>query len=210
MEKTGTVALQSRATDSAGNVQPLEHTWNPPGYLRNAVDKIEIEVSKQNFVAEENLLEARCLTCHTRELISSQRLSEEAWAKTVTKMEGFGVKLEADERNRLVKYLARWSPELVQELPVPTSFWAEDAQLESRQYPKGVASRGHRLFTQSCASCHGGKGEGLTAPRLAGREIPLPYFWAVVGGGKADMPAFGETLKRQDVADIEGFLRTQK
>lgn len=36
--------LMSRATDSAGRVQPIEPLWNPPGYLWNAIDKIGVFV----------------------------------------------------------------------------------------------------------------------------------------------------------------------
>jgi DMSO/TMAO reductase YedYZ molybdopterin-dependent catalytic subunit len=36
----GAVELMARATDMAGNVQPLEPVWNPRGYLNNAVHRI--------------------------------------------------------------------------------------------------------------------------------------------------------------------------
>lgn len=204
---TGNLALLSKATDSAGNTQPMEAEWNPPGYLRNTVDKVEVEVVKQPLVVEESLLAARCLTCHTRELISSQRLSEAAWEKTVTKMEGFGMKLEGDEKGRLLKYLAQWGPSGPKEVTTPTSFWLEDSQLSSKQYPPGNSGRGRGLYAKSCASCHGKTGEGGSAPTLRGKDISLPYFWAVVSGGKGNMPAFSESLSRAQVADIESFLR---
>lgn len=36
--------LMSRATDSAGRVQPIEPAWNPSGYLWNGIDKVGVTV----------------------------------------------------------------------------------------------------------------------------------------------------------------------
>jgi hypothetical protein len=38
--------LLSRATDSAGRVQPVVATWNPSGYLYNAIDHVGITVER--------------------------------------------------------------------------------------------------------------------------------------------------------------------
>ena len=38
--------ILSRATDSAGNVQPFVAEWNPSGYLYNAIDRVGITVEK--------------------------------------------------------------------------------------------------------------------------------------------------------------------
>jgi hypothetical protein len=40
----GRFKIGSRATDSAGAVQPAEPVWNPSGYLYNAIDLAEVEV----------------------------------------------------------------------------------------------------------------------------------------------------------------------
>ena len=40
----GAWTVMSRATDSAGRVQPTEPSWNPSGYLWNVVDKVRIHV----------------------------------------------------------------------------------------------------------------------------------------------------------------------
>jgi len=42
--RTGHHILCSRATDSAGRVQPIEAPWNPSGYLWNSVDRIGVMV----------------------------------------------------------------------------------------------------------------------------------------------------------------------
>lgn len=43
---TGYFTILSRATDSAGNVQPVVATWNPSGYLYNAIDQVGVTVEK--------------------------------------------------------------------------------------------------------------------------------------------------------------------
>jgi hypothetical protein len=43
--KRGDYAIQSRATDSQGRVQPAEAQWNPSGYLYNAIDEVKIHVA---------------------------------------------------------------------------------------------------------------------------------------------------------------------
>ena len=42
----GYYTILSRATDSAGNVQPIVSAWNPSGYLWNAIDRIGVLVEK--------------------------------------------------------------------------------------------------------------------------------------------------------------------
>jgi sulfite oxidase len=42
--KTGDFTILSRATDSAGRVQPAAPVWNPSGYLNNAIDQVKIHV----------------------------------------------------------------------------------------------------------------------------------------------------------------------
>ncbi|MEW5979923.1 MAG: sulfite oxidase [Acidobacteriota bacterium] len=41
-ERPGFCTILSRATDSSGRCQPIEATWNPSGYLWNAIDKVGI------------------------------------------------------------------------------------------------------------------------------------------------------------------------
>jgi hypothetical protein len=38
--------LCSRATDDAGNAQPLEPPWNVKGYANNAVERIAVTVGQ--------------------------------------------------------------------------------------------------------------------------------------------------------------------
>jgi hypothetical protein len=42
----GYYTILSRATDTAGRVQPIVSPWNPSGYLWNAIDRVGILVEK--------------------------------------------------------------------------------------------------------------------------------------------------------------------
>jgi DMSO/TMAO reductase YedYZ molybdopterin-dependent catalytic subunit len=44
--KAGDYALKARATNNAGQTQPLEAVWNPPGYMRNVVETINVTATK--------------------------------------------------------------------------------------------------------------------------------------------------------------------
>jgi sulfite oxidase len=44
--EAGYYTILSRATDSAGSVQPVTATWNPSGYLYNAIDQVGVLVEK--------------------------------------------------------------------------------------------------------------------------------------------------------------------
>ena len=42
----GYYTILSRATDSAGRVQPFVPAWNPSGYLWNGIDRVGVTVEK--------------------------------------------------------------------------------------------------------------------------------------------------------------------
>ena len=44
----GYYTILSRATDSAGRVQPVVPLWNPSGYLYNAIDRVGVKVEKKS------------------------------------------------------------------------------------------------------------------------------------------------------------------
>jgi mono/diheme cytochrome c family protein len=84
----------------------------------------------------------------------------------------------------------------------------------------GDASRGALGFQQSCAVCHGPRGEGLTGPSLANAAFQASatdgYLTATIlrGRGATLMPHFGTQaadhpkLSPDQVVDIVAFLRT--
>jgi mono/diheme cytochrome c family protein len=72
---------------------------------------------------------------------------------------------------------------------------------------------GARIFAARCSSCHGGKGQGLSGPQLAGRLVevfPDPADQAaVVANGRDQMPAFGSRLTEEELAAVVEFTRTR-
>ncbi len=43
-KSSGDYVIMSRAADDAGRVQPMQASWNPSGYLWNAIDRVKIHV----------------------------------------------------------------------------------------------------------------------------------------------------------------------
>ena len=43
----GYTTIMSRATDTGGRVQPIEATWNPSGYVWNAIDRVRVIVEER-------------------------------------------------------------------------------------------------------------------------------------------------------------------
>lgn len=99
-------------------------------------------------------------------------------------------------------------------------------------FPAGSASRGQPLYAANCASCHGAKGEGASAPGLnaspdfvAGDPDWSPQLLGLVAQSNMDdqgvsldpaMPkwlvilgASGQPLTTQNFSDIYAFLKTQ-
>lgn len=52
------------------------------------------------------LLETKCQTCHDLRLIEAQRLDVSGWAREVDKMNTWGARVDASEKEGLVRYLA--------------------------------------------------------------------------------------------------------
>ena len=42
---TGGSELKVRATNNAGDTQPMEPLWNPAGYLRNVVETVRVNAA---------------------------------------------------------------------------------------------------------------------------------------------------------------------
>ncbi|MGQ0849311.1 MAG: c-type cytochrome [Actinomycetota bacterium] len=76
-----------------------------------------------------------------------------------------------------------------------------------------VTDDGARIYAARCSSCHGGKGEGLRGPVLAGRVVekfvdPAEQI-AVVTNGRDGMPAFGRRLTPAEIEAVVEFTRTR-
>ena len=112
----GSHVLMARATNAAGQVQPVEPEWNPNGYLYNAAQPRPITVSKSpqalasvsdpSTASAPGVYKAACTGCHDDHFVSQQRLTRAQWDREVTKMTGWGAEVKAEDRGALLDYLA--------------------------------------------------------------------------------------------------------
>lgn len=89
---------------------------------------------------------------------------------------------------------------------------SSDADEPSAPDPGTEALRpGQATFAASCASCHGTDGGGGQAPALAdgaaNGKLDRTRMVELVTSGRAAMPAFGERLSAQEIADVVDFVR---
>ena len=63
--------------------------------------------------AEIEILNARCLICHSLEYVTQQRLTGAQWEKTLSKMQKWGSPITDEEKTRLGPWLATvWAADL--------------------------------------------------------------------------------------------------
>lgn len=204
---TGPLTILSRATDSAGNVQPMEQPWNPSGYLRNAIDRVTVSIGDPSLVAGRDLLQQKCLTCHSLDFIGVQRLTKPQWEKELAKMQYFGAVLSPAETALMLSYLETFSPSRQSEPLSPADYDGGYAKyLVSSEVLRADSKKGGELYAANCASCHGVSGIGASGPRLANRAMQTTYFQRMVFNGAPSMPAFEDKLNREDVLNIQAFL----
>ncbi len=71
--------------------------------------------------------------------------------------------------------------------------------------------QGHQFFTQSCASCHGAKGQGGMGPSLYNSDLTdVKIAMTITNGIKPRMPAFGSRYKRPQVQALTAYIRSLK
>jgi sulfite oxidase len=111
----GKYALLARATNEAGQTQPMEQQWNPSGYLWNAIQRVDVEVTTQETTnppveshppAHPPGYQSACLTCHDEGMMVQQRLTPAQWDREVNKMTGWGAPLKPEDRDAILKYLS--------------------------------------------------------------------------------------------------------
>jgi cytochrome c oxidase cbb3-type subunit 3 len=161
----------------------------------------------------EGLIIARCVVCHSQDLIVQQRLSKNRWESTVEKMKHWGAEILPEEADLLVRYLsARYHPGAPDHLPPLDSELRKAEPLMQEPAAEGpvtgVAARGAGLFEHNCQACHGTGAMGGMGPKLVKSPILKheDQFWETVLHGRGPMPAWGSVLRHQDIADIYAWL----
>lgn len=161
----------------------------------------------------EGLIIARCVVCHSQDLIAQQRLSKNRWESTVEKMKHWGAEILPEEADLLVRYLsARYHPGAPDHLPPIDSELRQAEPFIQEPVPAGPlagnAARGAGIFEHNCQACHGVRGSGGMGPKLEKNPILKreDLFWETVLRGRGPMPAWGSFLSQQDIADIHAWL----
>jgi len=203
--KARAMRVLSRATDKKGNVQPLKHSWNPPGYLRNSVAEANFWMVSETEAKGYQIYKSQCLICHSSGIVESQKIDAEGWKKTISKMKVFGANLEADEEKDLLAYLVKASKQVP--LPFVTTYEEQKARFSGVRDDKIDFASAKKIFEQNCALCHGIKGEGSRGPRLRARIIPKEEFVSSVSLGKNSMPAFESSLSRDQIVELWNWLQ---
>jgi DMSO/TMAO reductase YedYZ molybdopterin-dependent catalytic subunit len=114
--KEGRYALMARATNEAGQTQPLEQSWNPSGYLWNVAQPLDITISTQppatpavrpaTEEASPEGYKTACFGCHDEHMMQQQRLTRAQWNAELNKMTGWGAPLKTEDREALLTYLS--------------------------------------------------------------------------------------------------------
>ncbi len=111
----GKHTLMSRATNNAGQTQPLTQEWNPSGYLWNVAQPVDVEVSGTEIPPASAAAhppsqkplgyQGACLICHDEGMMTQQRLTRAQWEREVQKMTGWGARIKPEDREAILKYL---------------------------------------------------------------------------------------------------------
>jgi DMSO/TMAO reductase YedYZ molybdopterin-dependent catalytic subunit len=113
----GTHRLIARATNMAGQSQPLEQQWNPSGYLWNVAQPVEVTVSRQAQagavdvpspeIAAPERYRSACFGCHDEHMMVQQHLTREQWDREINKMTGWGAPIQPQDREAILDYLVK-------------------------------------------------------------------------------------------------------
>jgi DMSO/TMAO reductase YedYZ molybdopterin-dependent catalytic subunit len=119
--KAAFLQIGARASDGKQS-QPMIASWNPSGYLYNAVQMIGVNVVADPKAAappppEHSTMsdapaavKSNCIGCHQADVITQQRLTHGQWEKEVEKMGRWGSSYKAEDKNTIVEYLSKEFP----------------------------------------------------------------------------------------------------
>lgn len=110
----GKYTLMSRATNMAGQTQPMTEEWNPAGYLWNVAQPVSVSISPetkyQNVIHVDAQLpggyKTACFGCHDDHMMQQQHLSRPQWDRELNKMTGWGAPLKPEDREAILDYLS--------------------------------------------------------------------------------------------------------
>jgi DMSO/TMAO reductase YedYZ molybdopterin-dependent catalytic subunit len=113
----GQHTLLARATNMAGQTQPLKEQWNPGGYLWNVAQSMVVTVSPAAppspaaaapppEAAYPQGYKTACFVCHDEHMMQQQHLTRRQWEGELNKMTGWGAQIKPPDREAILDYLA--------------------------------------------------------------------------------------------------------
>ncbi len=90
----------------------------------------------------------------------------------------------------------------------------DEAMLLAAVDKEDVIASGAKVYTSTCASCHGGAGEGLIGPNLTDDHwlhgaSPMENYNTIVNGvAEKGMPPWGQVLSPEDSIAVTAYIRT--
>ncbi|TYO98775.1 cytochrome c oxidase cbb3-type subunit 3 [Geothermobacter ehrlichii] len=99
-----------------------------------------------------------------------------------------------------------------QQAPAPAPMTAAAPGVKDESADRsGDAEKGEKLFAARCAMCHGQEGKGGIGPDLTGKTYRYGNDEASIGqsitnGRPKGMPAFGNQLSPEKIADLTAFV----
>jgi len=156
-----------------------------------------------------DLVYGKCRQCHDLQyVVESKGLTPDAWSGLLEDMEGLGVVLTPDERQKIQSYLSTYMSS--NPPPAPSIQTAAPAD-------------GQALFVTSCSACHQANGAGIKGqiPPLAenpdlflSKEFPVKVVLYGMEGKievkgqpfNAEMPSFGH-LSDTQVSAVLNYVR---
>ncbi len=110
----------------------------------------------------------KCQSCHEIGFVTRERQTRERWDSLISEMQGYGLRLTAEERAQILDYLA-------------TRLGPGAAASPAQPAPAPSASANGAQVYNNCVGCHQANGAGIpgTFPPLAGH---IPQILGVSGG----------------------------
>lgn len=160
-----------------------------------------------------------CGACHSPNMVLGHGMTRRQWSDTVSSMIARGAKGTPAEFNQVIDYLAK-------NLPPNQSAGGAAPMRRPRRFPAGpadappidpaAAARGHALYAQQCASCHGPLGRGTGGGPDLVRSVAVLHdrYGSTLGpllrtnhplpGGRSLPP-----LTENQIKDLSNFLHQQ-
>jgi mono/diheme cytochrome c family protein len=118
-----------------------------------AADRIELPPGP-----DRDLVYSRCRTCHDLQyVVDSAGIGADAWAAVIEDMGRYGLRVPAEERRKIVRYLV-------------THLASSPAKAAPAARAPAPAVDGKSEFERQCSACHQAEGQGVAGafPPLAG------------------------------------------